>query len=80
MGGIANGLRILGGWFSVANPTATSSPCTIEPMLLNSIANMGAAKIIPAEVITPVERIVRMTSDRIPSGDSSRIREINNML
>ena len=59
----------------------TKPDWTIELMLLNSIANIGAAKIIPAEVITPpVDRTVRITPDRIPCGDSSRIREINNML
>jgi hypothetical protein len=88
--GIGNGLRILGGFDSLAfalafaveaaAPASGSITSTIEPMRLNSIANMGTAKIIPAEAITPVERIVRMTPDRIPSGGSSRIREINNML
>jgi hypothetical protein len=67
---------------STSRPIPMTKPaCTMDVMLLNNIANIGAAKMIPAEVMTPpVDPTVRMTPDRIPSGDSSRIREINSML
>ena len=43
--------------------------------------NIEAAKIRPAEVITPpVEPTVRMTPTRTPCGDSSRMREMSSML
>ena len=50
-------------------------------MLAATRPNMDAAKIRPADVITPpVEPTVRMTPIRMPCGDSSRIREMSSML
>jgi hypothetical protein len=50
-------------------------------MLPNVSPNMDAAKMRPAEVITPpVAPTVRITAERIPRDASSRIREINNKL
>jgi hypothetical protein len=58
------------------NPT-----CTMPAMLPNVRPNMDAAKMRPAEVITPpVAPTVRITAERIPRDASSRIREINNKL
>ena len=42
---------------------------------------MEAAKMTPADVITPpVEQTVRITPDLMPCGDSSRIREMSSKL
>ncbi|COW35246.1 Uncharacterised protein [Mycobacterium tuberculosis] len=50
-------------------------------MLAPTRPNIDAAKMRPAEVITPpVEPTVRMTPMRIPCGDSSRMREMSSML
>ena len=50
-------------------------------MLAGTRPNIEAAKISPADVITPpVEPTVRMTPTRTPCGDSSRIREMSSML
>ena len=54
---------------------------TIVLMLANVRPNIEAAKIKPADVMTaPVEPTVRMTPERTPCGDSSRIREMSNKL
>ena len=64
------------------SPTPMMNPtCTIPAMLPKVKPNMDAAKMIPAEVITPpVAPTVRITAVRIPRDASSRIREINNRL
>ena len=50
-------------------------------MLANISPNIEAAKIKPADVITaPVEPTVRMTPERTPCADSSRIREMSSKL
>jgi hypothetical protein len=50
-------------------------------MLPNVRPNMEAAKMMPAEVITPpVAPTVRITDERIPRDASSRMREINSRL
>lgn len=55
--------------------------CVMVLTLPNSMPNIDAAKMSPAEVMTPpVVATVRITPDRIPFGDSSRIREISSML
>ena len=55
--------------------------CTIPLILLKSNPNIDAAKIIPADVITPpVDPTVRTTAERIPCGASSRIREMSSKL
>ncbi|SKW35336.1 Uncharacterised protein [Mycobacteroides abscessus subsp. massiliense] len=54
---------------------------TIDCRFPISRPNIDAAKMTPAEVITPpVDLTVLMTPERIPSGDSSRMREMNNRL
>lgn len=67
---------------SISNPTPMMKPvCTIVDTLPNSRPNMDAAKMIPAEVMTPpVERTARMMPVRMPEPDSSRIRVISNRL
>jgi hypothetical protein len=55
--------------------------CTIPMMLPKVRPNIDAAKMMPAEVITPpVAPTVRITAVRIPLEASSRMREINNRL
>jgi hypothetical protein len=50
-------------------------------MLPKVSPNMEAAKMIPAEVITPpVAPTVRITAVRIPRDASSRMRDINSRL
>ncbi len=63
-------------------PAPTTKPAwTMVVMLANSRPNIEAAKMTPAAVITPpVEPTVRMTPDRMPCGDSSRIRDMSSML
>lgn len=67
---------------SSSNPTPMMKPTWTMPMMLPNVRpNMLAAKMMPAEVITPpVAPTVRMTAVRIPRDASSRIREINSKL
>src|SRR5271166_4202914 len=67
---------------SSKSPIPMTKPAwTMVVMLANSRPNIVAAKIRPAEVITPpVEPTVRLTPERMPRGDSSRIREMSSML
>ena len=54
---------------------------TMVLMLANVKPNIEAAKIKPADVITaPVEPTVRITPERTPCGDSSRMREMSSKL
>jgi hypothetical protein len=67
---------------SSSNPTPMMNPtCTMPAMLPKVRPNMDAAKMIPADVITPpVAPTVRITAVRIPRDASSRIREISSRL
>jgi hypothetical protein len=67
---------------SISRPTPMMNPvCTMVERLPNNRPNIEAAKIMPAEVMTPpVERTARMMPVRIPEPDSSRIRVINSRL
>jgi hypothetical protein len=67
---------------SISRPTPMMNPvCTIAERLPNSRPNIEAAKMMPAEVMTPpVERTARMMPERMPEPDSSRIRVINSRL
>src|ERR1700752_27820 len=67
---------------SMSRPTPMMNPvCTMVERLPNNRPNIEAAKMMPAEVMTPpVERMARMMPVRIPEPDSSRIRVINNRL
>ena len=59
----------------------TKPTWTIVLMPANIRPNIEAAKMTPAEVITPpVERTVRITLKRTPYLDSSRIREMRSKL
>ena len=50
-------------------------------MLANIRPSIEAAKMSPADVMTPpVDATVRITPIRMPWGDSSRIREMSNKL
>ena len=61
---------------SMSKPAPMMNPvCTIVEMLPNNKPNMEAAKMMPAEVMTPpVERTARTMPVRIPAPDSSRMR------
>jgi hypothetical protein len=67
---------------SSSKPTPMMKPtCTIPAMLPKVRPNIDAAKMMPAEVITPpVAPTVRITAVRIPRDASSRMREINSRL
>ena len=67
---------------SIKRPMPTMNPiCVMVERLPNSRPNIEAAKIMPAEVMTPpVERTARMMPERMPEPDSSRIRVINSRL
>ena len=67
---------------SSSNPTPMTKPiCTTVARLLTVNASIEAAKINPADVITPpVAPTVLMTAERTPYFASSRIREISSRL
>ncbi|CNJ76962.1 Uncharacterised protein [Mycobacterium tuberculosis] len=67
---------------SIKRPMPMMNPvCAMVERLPNNRPNIEAAKIMPAEVMTPpVERTARMMPERMPERDSSRIRVINSRL
>jgi hypothetical protein len=67
---------------SIKMPMPMMNPvCTMVERLPNNRPDIDAAKINPAEVMTPpVERTARMTPERTPLRDSSRIRVIKSRL
>src|SRR4029079_8865067 len=67
---------------SINRPAPMMKPiCSIVETLPNIRPNIEAAKMMPAEVITPpVECRAQMSAERMPLRDSSRMRVINNRL
>lgn len=67
---------------SIKRPMPMMNPvCVIVERLPNNMPKIEAAKIKPAEVMTPpVGRTARMMPERMPERDSSRIRVINSRL
>jgi len=67
---------------SSSKPTPMMKPTWTIPMMLPNVRpNMLAAKMMPADVITPpVAPTVRITAVRIPREASSRMRDINSRL
>jgi hypothetical protein len=67
---------------SIKMPMPMMNPvCTIVERLPNNRPDIEAAKMMPAEVMTPpVERTARMMPERTPVRDSSRIRVTSSRL